>query len=239
MESHMAAVIFPGTSNTAGLIDFELNRFCLSRTQAYFTRQIHVACREIVIVYISIKSIFAAHDRVCMYLGDVVDRLPFQEKGADHRIEMFQFGFRNRKTGAGFRTGEFIFFLCVHCAVEPFFQSAVFLHITAVAYIGRPGEFPAGFLFVRDAGRKASAAEFAGPSGTVNAAGVAYLKDVTLKAQDTVMKGFAKSTGLFKDQMVSDFFGYGGAVLAKFPGDCFKGYRGIQGMFDYIVTFQI
>ncbi len=32
MESHMAAVIPPGASDTAGLIDFELNRFCLSRT---------------------------------------------------------------------------------------------------------------------------------------------------------------------------------------------------------------
>lgn len=189
-------------------------------------------------VNISIKGLFAAHDRVCMCLGNVVDRLPFQEKGADHRIEMFQFGFRNRKTGAGFRTGEFIFPVCVHCAVKPFFKRAVLFHITDVAHIGWPGEFPAGFIFVRDAGRETTAAEFAEPSGTVNA-GVAYLKDVTLKAQGTVIEGFTKSTGLFKDQMVSDFFGYGGAVLAEFPGDCFKGHRGIQGMFDYIAAFQI
>lgn len=125
-----------------------------------------------------------------MCLGDVVDRLPFQEKGADHRIEMFQFGFRNRETGAGLRTGEFIFLLCVHCAVKPFFQSTVFFHITAVADIRWLGELPAGFLFIGDAGRKTSAAKFAGAAGTVGAC-LADAEDIEFKAQGAVIKGFA------------------------------------------------
>ena len=124
-----------------------------------------------------------------MCLGDVVDRLPFQEKGADHRIEMFQFGFRNRETGAGLRTGEFIFLLCVHCAVKPFFQSTVF-YIASVADIRRLGELPASFLFIGDAGRKTSAVKFTGATETVGAC-LADAEDIEFKAQGAVIKGFA------------------------------------------------
>ena len=122
--------------------------------------------------------------------------------------------------------------------VKPFFQSTVFFHITAVADIRRLGELPASFLFIGDAGGKTFAAKFAGATGTVGTC-LTDAEDIAVKAQGTVIKGFAKSTGLFKHQVVSDFFGYGGAVLAKFPGDCFKGQRGIQGMFDYIAAFQV
>ena len=236
MESRITAIILPGTSDTAGFIDLKPDRFRFPRTKTYFPRQVDVACREKLIVYISIECFLTAHNRIRMVLADMMDRLTLSQKGADHRIQMFQFGFGDRETGAGFRSGKFTFFLCGVGMVESFLQSAVPFLFTTVADIGRFGESAAGLLFVGDTGRKASAAKLAGASGTVNA-GLAYLKDVAVKAQGTVIKWFAKSTRLFKNEMVTDLFGYGGTILPEFSGDCLKGQRRIQRMFNYIAAF--
>ena len=109
---------------------------------------------------------------------------------------MFQFGFGDRETGAGFRLGEFIFFLRRESMVKSFLESAVPFLFATIADIGRLGESAAGLLFVGNTGRKAPAAKLAGPSGTVNA-GLAHLKDVTVKAQSTVIEGLAQSAGFF------------------------------------------
>lgn len=238
MECHIIAIILPGASDAAGLIDLKPDRFSFARTQAHFARQIDVACREEVIVYVNIERLLAAHDRIRMVLADMMDRLPFPQKRADHRVQMFQFGFGDRETGAGFRLGEFIFFLRRESMVKSFLESAVPFLFATIADIGRLGESAAGLLFVGNTGRKAPAAKLAGPSGTVNA-GLAHLKDVTVKAQSTVIEGLAQSAGFFKYQMVTDLFGYGSTVFAEFPCDCLKGHSGIQRMFDYIAAFQI
>lgn len=171
-----------------------------------------------------------------MVLTDMMYRLSLPQERSDHRIQMLQFGLRDSKTGTGLREGEFIFFLCVHCTVKPFFQSTVLFHFASVADVRRFREFPAGFLFVGDTGRKASAAKLAGTSGTVNA-GLAHLKDAAVKAAGTVIKWFAKSAGFFKDEMVTDLLGYGGTIFAEFSGNCLKGQRRIQRMFDNIAAF--
>jgi len=87
-----------------------------------------------------------------MVLTDMMDRLPFPQKRADHRVQMFQFGFGDCETGAGFRLGEFIFFLRGESMVKSFLESAVPFLFATVADIGRLPQFGTGIGEIRNTG---------------------------------------------------------------------------------------
>ena len=63
------------------------------------------------------------------------------------------------------------------------------------------------------------------------------MKGAAVKAKGTVIKWFAKSTGFFLNEMITDLLGYGGTILPKFSGDCLKGQRRIQRILKYIAAF--
>ena len=88
VKCDIITIVFPGTTDAAGFIHFQCDRLCLAWAQSDFARQVDITGRKKVVINISIKSLFTAHDGIRMILCDMVDGLTFAEKRRDHGIQM-------------------------------------------------------------------------------------------------------------------------------------------------------
>lgn len=136
----------------------------------------------------------------------------------------------NGDAGAGFGADEFVFGLRGPSGIEAFFQGAARAGRTAVADIGRLLEPWAGFLFIMGAMQGTGRTRLAILDGTGGLG--AQTGQGTSFAMQAIVEGPAETAGLFEPEMAANFFGDGGAVLAKVPANGFKGAGPVQGLFD-------